>query len=117
MSQLIALGNDGKEIMSEHVWGMLTTDGLGNKTTDLSVQKIVWLSFHWSSLYLNLTQNTFEMTNGGESSARHHRVNGPTNKTREEEQGPKSVELKETVSKAQSNTQRVQHDKMTEQYW
>ncbi|CAK6965884.1 LIM domain only protein 7-like isoform X4 [Scomber scombrus] len=61
--------------------------------------------------------NTFEMTNGGESSARHLRVNRLTNRTREEEQGPESDELKETVSKAQSNTQRVQNDKTTEQYW
>ncbi|XP_044207862.1 LIM domain only protein 7-like isoform X5 [Thunnus albacares] len=61
--------------------------------------------------------NTFEMTNGGESPARHRHVNGLTNKTREEEQRPERDELKEAVSKAQSNTQRVQNDKITQQDW
>ncbi|XP_067442687.1 LIM domain only protein 7-like isoform X3 [Thunnus thynnus] len=61
--------------------------------------------------------NTFEMTNGGESPARHRHVNGLTNKTREEEQRPERDELKEAVSKAQSSTQRVQNDKITQQDW
>ncbi|XP_042265611.1 LIM domain only protein 7-like isoform X4 [Thunnus maccoyii] len=61
--------------------------------------------------------NTFEMTNGGESPARHRHVNGLTNKTREEEQRPERDELKEALSKAQSNTQRVQNDKITQQDW
>ena len=40
-----AQGNDSKEIMSEYAWGMGMTDGLRNNTTDLSIQKIVWLNF------------------------------------------------------------------------
>lgn len=55
------------------------------------------------------------MTNGSESTARHLHVNGFTNKTREE-QSPERDELK-AVSKAQSNAQRVQNDKITEQDW
>ena len=40
--------------MSEHVWGMEMTDGLRDKTTDLSKRNSSWLNFHWSSVWLIL---------------------------------------------------------------
>ncbi|KAM7424309.1 hypothetical protein PAMA_000580 [Pampus argenteus] len=61
--------------------------------------------------------NTFEMTNVGESPARCLHVNGLTNKNGEKELSPEREELKEAVSKAQSNEQRAQNDKITEQDW
>ncbi|XP_075934069.1 LIM domain only protein 7b [Anarhichas minor] len=61
-------------------------------------------------------QNTFEMTDGGESPASTQLyVNGLTNKTREEEQS--RDELKEAGSKPQSNAQGEQHDKNSEHAW
>ncbi|XP_059214285.1 LIM domain only protein 7b [Centropristis striata] len=62
--------------------------------------------------------STFKTTNGGESPASSRlRVNGLTNKTREEEQRSDREELKEVGSKPQSNSQGEQHDKISEQAW
>ncbi|KAI3377558.1 hypothetical protein L3Q82_008726 [Scortum barcoo] len=62
-------------------------------------------------------ENTFEMTNGGESPASTQlHVNGLTNKTRGGEPRPDRDELREAGLKHQSNAQRVQSNKMTEQH-
>lgn len=64
-----------------------------------------------------MKQNTFEMTDGGESPASAPLyVNGLTNKAREE-QSPAHDELKEAGSKPQSNAQGERHDKNSEQAW
>ncbi|XP_056269591.1 LIM domain only protein 7-like isoform X2 [Pseudoliparis swirei] len=65
----------------------------------------------------HLKQNTFEMTDGGESPASAPLyVNGLTNKARGE-QSPAHDELKEAGSKPQSNAQGERHDKNSEQAW
>ncbi|XP_034385234.1 LIM domain only protein 7-like isoform X3 [Cyclopterus lumpus] len=65
----------------------------------------------------HLKQNTFEMTDDGESPASAQLyVNGLTNKTREE-QSPNQDELEEAGSKPQTNAQGEQHDKNSEQAW
>uniref|UniRef100_A0A4W6CF75 PDZ domain-containing protein n=1 Tax=Lates calcarifer TaxID=8187 RepID=A0A4W6CF75_LATCA len=59
--------------------------------------------------------NTIQMTNGGENPASTQlHVNTLTNKTREEKQSPDRDELKKA---AQSGTQGVRKDKITEQDW
>ncbi|TKS70279.1 LIM domain only protein 7 [Collichthys lucidus] len=66
------------------------------------------------------TENTFEMTNGGERPASTPlHVNGLANKTREEKQNPDRYELKESEpgSKPQSKAQGVQNDKTAERAW
>ncbi|TMS12873.1 LIM domain only protein 7 [Larimichthys crocea] len=66
------------------------------------------------------SENTFEMTNGGERPASTPlHVNGLANKTREEKQSPDRYELKESESgsKPQSNAQGVQNDKTAERAW
>ncbi|KAM7405999.1 hypothetical protein PAMP_000405 [Pampus punctatissimus] len=63
----------------------------------------------WQEEQERLLQNTFEMTNVGESPARCLHVNGLTNKTREKELSPER--------EAQSNAWRAQNDKITEQDW